>query len=249
MSVERYLNKEITPWTGEHLHRYFEAKKKLVEGDIVLDLACGSGYGSAILSEVKSTRIYGGDIEEDIIIQCKYDWADNPSLIFEKMDATNLKFEDKYFDKVISLETIEHLTEYKQMVSEFSRVLKPSGIAVISTPNISVSSPDGKIVNPYHTQEFTYEELEEILKREFKDVVIYGQKYTRYLNNYGALKRFVEELLLTRGIRKLPYSFRNKIFTTLFQQSLYPVKEDFQLFSSKEFVKSVCHVLFAVCKK
>ena len=250
MSVERHLNNEITPWTGEHLHRYYEAKKYLNEGDTVLDLACGSGYGSAILSEVKHCKVYGGDIEPEAIALCKKDWANNPFLHFEVMDATNLRFDDSFFDKIVSLETIEHLTGYRKMVSEFNRVTKPGGTVIISTPNIKISSPDGKIINPYHTQEFTYDELKDILTAEFKNVVIYGQKYIRYAGGkHKPGMQWLEKLLLKRGIRKLPYSLRNTIFSAIFGYTLYPAAGDFQLFTDKNFIEQNCHVLYAVCKK
>jgi len=216
----------------------------------MLDLACGSGYGSDILSEIKHCTIYGGDIEPEAIAQCKKDWTNNPSLYFEVMDATNLRFDDHFFDKIISLETIEHLTGYRKMVAEFNRVTKPGGTVIISTPNIKISSPGGKIISPYHTQEFTYDELKAVLTAEFDDVVIYGQKYSRYEN--GSKKtgmRWVEKLLLKRGIRKLSYSLRNRVFSGMFGYTLYPVASDFKLFTDKGYIEQSCHVLYAVCKK
>jgi 2-polyprenyl-3-methyl-5-hydroxy-6-metoxy-1,4-benzoquinol methylase len=251
MSVERYLNNEITPWTGEHIHRYLEAKKNICAGDVVLDLACGSGYGSNILSEVDNSEVYGGDIEKEAIDSCKKAWADNASLHFEIMDATDLRFSNDFFDKIVSLETIEHLTGYRKMLSEFSRVIKPNGAVIISTPNIKISSPNGEIINPYHTQEFTYDEFDKILKEQFSDVVIYGQKYTRYYTNAGTslVMKISENLLLARGIRKLSYQFRNMIFKKLFNLDLYPSVNDFKLLSDKMVIDKKCHVLFAVCKK
>jgi ubiquinone/menaquinone biosynthesis C-methylase UbiE len=250
MSLERHLNLEVTPWTGEHLHRYFEARKYINISDTVLDLACGSGYGTDILSQVNDTSVYGGDIQPEVIAHCRKALADNKSLHFEVMDATGLRFSDHFFDKIVSLETIEHLTAYKKMVSEFSRVLKPDGTVIISTPNFKISSPDGIVRNPYHTQEFTYDELESVLKAEFSEVTIYGQKYTRYFGKHQTDGMHgLEKLLLTRGIRKLPYALRNKLFTKKFNYPLYPSSSDFELFDDKETVEKHCHVLFAVCEK
>jgi ubiquinone/menaquinone biosynthesis C-methylase UbiE len=250
MSVERYKDHEVTPWTGEHLHRYIQAKKLVEEGDNVLDLACGSGYGANILSEVLNTNIYAGDIDPNTVADCKVEWKDNKSVHFEVMDATALRFDNDFFDVIVSLETIEHLTAYGKMVSEFSRVVKPNGTVIISTPNIKVSSPDGKVINPYHTQEFTYDELKDILKAEFSEVTISGQKYTRYENNQAnGFKHFMEKLLLARGVRKLPYQLRNWIFKSMFKSPLYPEIGDYQLFGDKDFIEKSCHVLFAVCRK
>jgi len=250
MSVERYKDKEVTPWTGEHLHRYIEAKKLVEQGDNVLDLACGSGYGANILSEVLNTKIYAGDIDPDAVADCKVEWKNSKSVHFEVMDATSLRFDNDFFDVIVSLETIEHLTAYRKMVSEFARVIKPDGTLIISTPNIKVSSPDGKIVNPYHAQEFTYNELKDILKTEFSEVTISGQKYKRYENNrVSGFKHFMEKLLLTRGVRKLPYKLRNGIFKSMFKSALYPEIVDYKLFGDRDFIEKNCHVLFAVCKK
>jgi len=250
MSIERHVNTEVTPWTGEHLHRYFEAQKYINSHDIVLDLACGSGYGCDILSKINGTIIYGGDIEADVISYCNKTWINNTSVHFERMNAVDLRFENAFFDKIISLETIEHLTAYEKMVAEFGRVIKPNGIVIISTPNIKVSSPGGIIINTYHTQEFTYDELKDILKAHFSDVTIFGQKYTRYFNHkHHVGMKGVEKLLLGRGIRKIPYSFRNNLFKKLFRSPLYPSPDDFRLFPDKKFIEDHCHVLFAVCKK
>ena len=66
------------------------------------------------------------------------------------------------------------------MVIEFYRTLKNGGIAFISTPNYIINSPTGVIINPFHTQEFTLDELSDLLNNTFDDVKIYGQKYARY---------------------------------------------------------------------
>lgn len=250
MSVERHLFNEITPWTGEHIHRYMEAARYISEGDVILDLACGSGYGADILSRVENTRVYAGDIDPGVISACQNNWKDNISLNFEVMDATDLRFDNAFFNAIVSLETIEHLTAYRRMVSEFSRVIKPGGTVIISTPNIKVSSPDGNILNPFHTQEFTYQELSDLLKPEFAEVSIYGQKYIRYSGERRSPgMHSTEKILLARGIRKLPYKLRNGIFRTVFGASLYPTAVDYRMFSDREFIEENCHVLFAVCRK
>jgi len=74
---ERYLPFVDTKILGaeihyEHLHRYYFASK-FVEGKRVLDLACGEGYGSYILSK-SAEHVVGVDIDELTIkhASCKY---------------------------------------------------------------------------------------------------------------------------------------------------------------------------------
>lgn len=54
-------------------------------------------------------------------------------------DARKIEFADNYFDKVISSDFFEHLSmeDNMQVLNEIKRVLKPNGIAVIKTPNLT----------------------------------------------------------------------------------------------------------------
>src|SRR5258705_1094653 len=177
MSSERQLLDPEDPWWGEHVHRYKEVLSVVKKEDVILDLACGTGFGSDILAEHTEGEVIGGDIAEEAIEECNKNWK-RPQLRFRVLDGTRLTYESNYFDKIVSFETIEHTTEYERMLREFWRVLKPGGIAFISTPNFPINSPSGKVLNPYHTQEFTYDELKGVLGNIFADVTIKGQKYS-----------------------------------------------------------------------
>ena len=48
-----------------------------------------------------------------------------------------LKYENNKFDHIMCIETIEHVINPGLCLSEFYRILKPSGILILSTPNIS----------------------------------------------------------------------------------------------------------------
>ncbi|MBK6836791.1 MAG: class I SAM-dependent methyltransferase [Bacteroidetes bacterium] len=200
MASERQEYNEVSPWWGEHVHRYEEAIKVIGASRRVLDIACGNGYGSFILANASIEEVVGGDIDANTIEECNNKfWAKN--LTFSVIDGTQLQFEDGYFDAVVSFETIEHTTNYMDMLKEFKRVIKDSGVVIISTPNIIINSPSGKVLNPYHTQEWKYTELKEILEREFSSVQIFGQKYSRYDNrrvNYKMGNVFEQIMYLVR---------------------------------------------------
>jgi SAM-dependent methyltransferase len=70
----------------------------------------------------------------DISIKCS-EWRE---INFVKADLNeNLPFSDYQFDVVISNQLLEHLIDVDKFLDEVYRILKPSGYAVISTPNLS----------------------------------------------------------------------------------------------------------------
>ena len=250
MASERQAIDKNDPWWGEHVHRYDEALKYIKNTDTVLDIACGTGFGSHILAQNTEGVVVGGDIASDAVVLCQKSWQ-KENLQFKVLDGTNLAFEDAYFDMVVSFETIEHTTQYRKMLAEFRRVLKPNGYLILSTPNQKMTSPDSVIHNQYHTQEFHFDELEKLLKAEFTSVSLMGQYCSRYEKSIPTkpLAQAVESLLLLRGVRKLPYSFRSGLMKSFFNIPLYNQPDDFNLSDNKAFVEANCPVLFAICRK
>jgi ubiquinone/menaquinone biosynthesis C-methylase UbiE len=248
MSSERQLLNYNDPWWGEHVHRYYEVIPHIAKEDIILDLACGTGFGSDILAQYTAGKVIGGDISGEAVNECAVNWQRH-NLNFEVLDGAALPYNDRYFDKIVSFETIEHTTQYQKMIGEFYRVLKPGGIAFISTPNFPVNSPSGKVTNPYHTQEFTLPELEEILHKFFPIVAVYGQRYSRYddpsVSRFGKVIDFLFNII---GIRKLPYSIKNGVSEFFTGKTFYPTASDYKMTSDKERVLR-CKTFFCVCKK
>ncbi len=249
MSSERQLLNQNDPWWGEHVHRYHEALQFVNGEDIILDIACGTGFGSDILAQHTSGMVIGGDISADTIQECNANWK-RENLKFEVLDGTALSYNDNYFDKIVSFETIEHTAKYKEMLQEFHRVLKPGGIAFISTPNFPVNSPTGKVLNPYHTQEFTYAELKLLLGENFSNTKITGQKYSRFdkgkVNRSG---KIIYSFFNIIGIRKFtPFSIKNRVSNFFTGKPFYPVPEDFSLVTDEKMMLK-CKTFFCICRK
>jgi 2-polyprenyl-3-methyl-5-hydroxy-6-metoxy-1,4-benzoquinol methylase len=249
MSSERQLLNQNDPWWGEHVHRYNEALRFVIDADSILDIACGTGFGSDILAQHTGGMVIGGDIAADTIQECAANWK-RENLKFEILDGTKLPYSENYFDKIVSFETIEHTTKYKEMLREFHRVLKPGGIAFISTPNFPVNSPSGKVLNPYHTQEFTLTELKTHLEEVFNQVTITGQKYSRYddgkVNKFG---KVIYSFFNIIGIRKFtPYKIKNGISLFFTGKPFYPVPQDFTLASGEQELLK-CKTFFCICRK
>ena len=153
----------------EHIHRY-TAASELLKGKVVLDAACGSGYGSAILSQ-KAQRVTGVDLSKDAIDFAREQFHKD-NLEYFQMSIGELAFPDHCFDAVVSFETIEHVEKEVQelFLEQVIRVLKPDGLFIVSTPNDELlrKLTFGQYQNPFHVCEFAEDEFDMMLKKYFK---------------------------------------------------------------------------------
>ena len=101
---------------------------------MVLDAACGTGYGTEILAKAGAKKVFGIDIDYKSIQYAENKFG-HSTIEFRQGDVANLPFPKETFDLVISFETIEHVTDDSRTISEFWRVLKKEGKLIISTPN------------------------------------------------------------------------------------------------------------------
>lgn len=147
---------------GEHIIRY-EAARDLVKDQVVLDIACGSGYGTAVLSE-NATKVYGVDIDEETISYARENYG-RKNIEYIVGSATKIPLPDDCVDVVVTYETIEHIKDYKKFLVETKRVLKKDGLILVSTPN-DIEFIEG---NHFHIHEFEYKELIDLLGKYFKN--------------------------------------------------------------------------------
>lgn len=162
----------------EHLVRYHLASQ-LVDNKIVLDLACGSGYGSKLLAKAGAKEVIGVDIDKQAVAQAKIDHQ-LVNLRFVVDSAEELaQLADNSVELVTSFETIEHLKNYQAYLKALARVLTADGLALISTPNREVFGQK----NPFHVKEFTRQELQTALEQHFE--------YVEILEQHNALASFI----------------------------------------------------------
>lgn len=163
----------------EHLHRY-NAVLELVSGKNVLDIACGEGFGTAVLAR-KAANVWGVDISDEAVSYARGKY-NRYNLNYKQGSVESLDFENDHFDIVISFETIEHVEESIQdkFLKEASRVLKKDGILVISTPDKYLYTDIPNHWNPYHVKEFYFSEYKDFLEKQFKYVEFYNQNFGEY---------------------------------------------------------------------
>lgn len=159
----------------EHLQRYLSITE-LVRGKVVLDAACGEGYGSSILSDT-ADKVFGIDLSEETIRHANSTYK-KENLSFQIASIEKLPLPISSVDVVVSFETIEHVDETLQnsFLSEIKRVLKPGGLLIISTPNKHIYSDLRNYQNPFHIKEFYKDEFIKFLNNFFGTVKIFHQK-------------------------------------------------------------------------
>jgi ubiquinone/menaquinone biosynthesis C-methylase UbiE len=162
--------------TAEHLHRY-AITLDLVVNRSVLDLACGEGYGSKLLSHAAGSVI-GIDIDSPTIESASKKYI-SPNLRFLTGSATSIPLQENAVDIVVSFETIEHLIDHEAMLKECKRVLKTGGLLIISTPNKNKYSKQPALQNPFHLKELSGEEFRTLLRKYFTQVKI-AEQYSLY---------------------------------------------------------------------
>ena len=86
--------------------RYVMVSTLLSASESVLDIACGTGYGTKILSD-KCLSIVGVDVSQDAIKYANRHYRSNSNIDFIKADIFGY---NKKADIVVSFETVEHVT-------------------------------------------------------------------------------------------------------------------------------------------
>lgn len=174
---------------AEHLGRYHFACA-FVNDKVVVDVACGVGYGGPILLASGAKKYIGIDISDDAVEVANRKYRTSPEISFSVDDACKLDtIADASADVVVSFETVEHLESPRLFLQNVHRVLKPEGIFIVSTPNRALVSPGSgpmnKPANPFHLREWSMNEFRDLLSEFFHMCDTFGQ------NLYPAWKLFI----------------------------------------------------------
>jgi 2-polyprenyl-3-methyl-5-hydroxy-6-metoxy-1,4-benzoquinol methylase len=163
-----------------HLGRYYYAMKKMNinENDTVLDVGCGQGYGSDLLS-YKAKKVIAIDKNMDFLDIGISQFRVNNIEFIEYYEF--IKYNFKKVDKITCIEMIEHIEkkEQKKFIQDIFKKLKENGILYITFP-IGKNKPSK--YNPYHKCEPSIEFVYNIVKKYFKKIEI---EIDNFQNNYG----------------------------------------------------------------
>jgi SAM-dependent methyltransferase len=197
----------------QRLLKAYVVAQNYITGD-VLEVGCGEGRGiDLVLPRAKSYAAI--DKIENVIDQLR---AKYPTGKFFSGNIPPLApFAENSFDVVITFQVIEHIEDDESFLREIHRVMKPGGLAIITTPNRPMSLSR----NPWHIREYTGKELGALAGKIFSKVDVKGitgnEKVMEY---YGRNKKSVDRIMkwdfldlqhkLPASLLRVPYEILNR---------------------------------------
>jgi SAM-dependent methyltransferase len=166
-------------WFRRHLVVYRWIAERVAGLDVV-DLACGEGYGADVLAD-SARSVVGVDANPEAHAHAAARYS-REHLRFAR-DLVERYAPEDGCDAVSFLQTIEHLEQPGDVLDHFRSILRPGGVAYISTPNVLTLAPKGaeRSGNPWHVHEYRAAEFEQLCRSCFSDVRMYGLFHARKL--------------------------------------------------------------------
>jgi SAM-dependent methyltransferase len=197
-------------FTGERLHEgddrftldiarhraAYEVALQHAAGGRVIDVGSGSGHGTTLLG-----RGFRNALGIDRVFPDGANRRDG--IQFLVGDLRSLPLVGASFDLVLSFQVIEHLEDPTFYVDALAGLLRPDGLAIVTTPNLLTS--DG--VNPYHVHEYRAADLAQCLGRRFDAVEMHG------ISPSDRARRVFEERSqrIRRIMRLDPFGLRDRL--------------------------------------
>jgi len=161
-----------------HYRRYEFAQGFVRTHDVCGDLACGTGYGTVMLSKVAS-KVIGVDINHEVITAIKRRYKRMNNIEFVCASLIDLDYQE-FFNKIVSFETVEHFHEEDicMLFEVFNRALVADGQLIFSTPYMQPKSPQATKMGFHQTFEIDEKTVQSWLSRAgFLTEIIKYQNY------------------------------------------------------------------------
>jgi ubiquinone/menaquinone biosynthesis C-methylase UbiE len=160
--AESFIDKLLYRWRSSKAQPYIKSEI------IVVDLGCGTNATFLKKIESKIKAGFGFDLNTDPT-------SSSAKIKVQSCDLNRpIDFPDHLTDIVVSFATLEHLHDYQTYITEMSRILRPEGIAILTTP-ATIADPILKILSflrlidsreiKDHKKYFTKNELEELFRK------------------------------------------------------------------------------------
>lgn len=175
--------------SNEPINRYRFISQFIEKTDSVLDIACGKGAGTDIISDY-AKEVYGIDYDKKYITDAKLKFS-KPNLKFILGSDELLDGFKERFDKVISTHTMEHVSDDKLFLKRIRNSLKFNGKLILEVPRL-YPYPIGKPLWPHHKREYKKNSLEKlILNVGFEIETAFGGNRRDYVDVSDARDAFL----------------------------------------------------------
>jgi glycosyltransferase involved in cell wall biosynthesis/SAM-dependent methyltransferase len=172
---ERMVPGESDLLTEKMHEQRYEFARRYASGRRALDAGCGVGYGSFAMAESGAVSVKALDYSEAALAYARERYP-HPAIEWTYGDLFSIPWGADSADLVTCFEVFEHVERPDELVSRLSACLSDEGLALISTPNRTVYSPEGEPQYVHHIREYEIDEFDAILRAYFDGVEIHGQR-------------------------------------------------------------------------
>ncbi len=217
ISGDEGLRQEFNKWAeegrGEEMeHHHISiaeqtmALMELKPGERVLDLGCGAGWATRILARAVSGAprgaVVGLDVSDEMVRRARATSRELDNVLYVWGSATEIPWEDDYFDKVLSIESFYYYTDQDAALEELVRVMAPGGklfilINLYRDNHYSLRWVDALNVPVQVRSEAEYVELfrkhgfDDVTARRIPDLTPTPEEYKgKWFANAGELREF-----------------------------------------------------------
>jgi len=176
----RLFNESVWPGVRNDLFVAHESiylfASQFAAGARVLDAACGTGYGSAVLLGAGALSIEGVDIDAATVRYASRHYPD-PRVRFSVVDLETQPIPPGPFDLVVSSNTLEHLGSPDLFLRRLESALAPGGRVVVALPPV-YSEADLAVHEriSYHRSPLSVRAWHELFDSLGWSVTLYGQR-------------------------------------------------------------------------
>ena len=197
---------ELHAYTGATKHMGgLNTTKELIElcgideGMYVLEVGCGVGATACYMAKNLGCRILGVDIRPSMVERAR-ERANRERVEdrveFRVADATDLPFEDDFFDVVLVESVTTFIEDKAAAIGEYARVARPGGCVALNeeiwlkTPPLDEIVEYAAITWEIHTDIVTLDNWVELLEASGLDVTVSSSRTFGAMTNVSELARY-----------------------------------------------------------
>jgi SAM-dependent methyltransferase len=166
-------------WFARHDAAYrwaAQAHAEQLVDAVVVEAGSGEGYGAELLRSAGARLVVALEVDASAAAHASSAY---PRVATVRANLATVPLADASADVVVCLQVVEHLWDLRGFLTDLVRVLRPGGLAIVSTPNRPVFSPGlargAKPTNPFHVEELDAEQLASLLADAgLVDVQVHG---------------------------------------------------------------------------